>query len=156
MDNASDIKIYQDLVRLLKVPEMEQLRRGAHFVLDDHGFYALLWRGLPGAQVRPNSHPYHGDAFSIQGQIFPEFLCATLQLPGRNYTWFQVERAGVRNVRQFMSHAVHTMWYMVSNRNVGPDGTSHHIDTNPIRISADRITAHRNEVMASLKHRNSV
>ena len=156
MTNDSGIKVYADLVRLLSASEIVEMRHGAHFVLDDQGFYALLWRGLPGARVRGNSHRYHGDAFSIQGGMFREFLCATVQESGRNYTWFQAERAGVRNLKQFVEHAVHWVWHKTSGRNVGPDGTSHHVDTNPIRISAERVSAHRNELMASIKHRNSV
>jgi hypothetical protein len=151
MIKASDVTVYEHLFELLNKEELEELHRGAHFVLDDHGFYALLWRGLPGAQVRLNSHFYHGDAFSIQGAIFQEFLCATMQVDGRNYTWFQAERAGVRNLTQFVSHAVYWMYYKAMDRNVGPDGTSHHTDKNPIRIDASRITGSRHSVMNKFK-----
>lgn len=139
MNGTSDIQVYLDLVELLNKDEMDEVRRGGHFILDDQGYYALLWRGLPGARVRFNSHPYDGDAFSIQGGLYPEFLCSTLQVERKNYTWFQVERAGIRTPGQFSRHAVHWMFYMVADRNVGPDGTSIHTHKRPIRIDAERI-----------------
>ncbi|MFI4956117.1 MAG: hypothetical protein ACHQAX_02785 [Gammaproteobacteria bacterium] len=151
MLTSSDAIIEKDIHDFLNDREKELVQHGAYFLLEDDGFYCSKWRGLTGAEERVHSHEFKGLSFSIQGQIFPEFLFSVRKVDGKTCTWFQAERHGMRDIYQFFSHALCWFRYVVTEMNIGPRGSTHHTEANPIRIAEDRIRGSRHKSIEGLK-----
>jgi hypothetical protein len=88
--------------------------------------------GLEGNYQRVSSHSSTTQQYGLpQGKVIGSVLIGT---KNNNVTWFQLEGAGwnIRNPVGAFKHALDTILYVVLRRQMGPLGTSDHLESNPL------------------------
>mmetsp|Transcript_51188 Transcript_51188/g.136666 ORF Transcript_51188/g.136666 Transcript_51188/m.136666 type:complete len:224 (-) Transcript_51188:98-769(-) len=110
-----------------------EMLSGAHVEIEDphSAAYEFLIK-RPGAHQRISSHQSDDPQYGVpEGRVVRTLLVGTLE--GR--TWFQLEGSPwdpVHQVGASMGHALDTLEYAISRRNIGPLGTSNFTDRAPL------------------------
>ena len=123
--------------------KVSQFLSGAFVVIQDQG---ALWRAIHRRHLQvsggwsPSSHysNSHQIRFGVPG-IFealagtkPQFISSHGDVG--SCTWIQLENSGLG-----LAHVYDYMYYTVSNKNVGPFGTSMHTEKNPLLLPASNV-----------------
>ncbi|CAM9725407.1 unnamed protein product [Phaeothamnion confervicola] len=126
--------------RLLQVcegpaPILDEMLRGANVVVEgDDGWFYGWFAGLADAYKRRSSHRSTGPTYGVpEGAVLKTLLTGTDSFRD---TWFQLEGANwapFTHPLDSVLHAINYVEYMLGGRQIGPLGSSRHVDSRPLR-----------------------
>lgn len=134
-----DDLITNDLLRLTGFTKVDKILNGAHIIIEnDQAQLYNKWQNLKNCRPRSSSHYLFnrlGQQYAITGSAFTEVLFGQKIHNGKLSTWFQAEASPAVG-GSFWSHAKDFLIYILSGKNIGPQGTSNHTDRSPIILPA--------------------
>lgn len=135
--SEEELKVLSDILSYNPTPDqLIEIFNGGHVRLDDGGALYHKWKDLNNHE-RISSHPsipgstQHG----IMGPWVHECLFGLVEEGGQVKTFFQLENTPwTHGITNRLGHTIDAITYVATGKNVGPQGYSKHVDSNPIRF----------------------
>lgn len=141
----SEMTILDDIVSISKANLVfsgsteklfSEILKGAYVLLPDDGKIYNKWSELVGVRNRKSSHKSVAKQVSLKGRLLGECLFGTLVIKNKTYTWFQLEKNAVTTPINGAAHLFDFAQHRLTNKNVGPFGTSEHTEKNPLHLAS--------------------
>lgn len=150
-------EILNDLLHMELTPhQMREVLKGAHVRLSDDGSFYEKWKELgenkKGFRERISSHPSIAGSkqYGIEGPCVHEFLFGIVEDKGEKKTFFQLENTPwAPGAKNRLGHIIDAISYKATGQNIGPYGSSPHVDKKPIHH--DVAVGARGEIRLSLQ-----
>lgn len=116
---------------------LEEMLKGGHLQFQDNGslYDELIQHFNSNLRKRNSSHKSCAQQHSLSGPILKEVLFGvSLDTNGNKTTWVQFERHNMNTIIEFILHLFDYLMHRWTGKNIGPYGSSHHTEKNPLII----------------------
>jgi len=155
MDKTSIIMICQLVIFTnFNYEHLKKLLKGAYFIIHDDGEFYNKWKRFKNNNKYYFKHSSSHQSCKKQQRIGKNKICNINGQINHNYdciigtvccksdisnhedcnTWFQFEKTRINNISNTLKHSVDYLHYLISNKNIGPFGKSHHTQDNPVHL----------------------